>query len=70
MFIIKECPVCYETKNCKILNCKHHLCTICFEKWCEINHNCPICRSIVITSNYPDNLVRELYFLTGGKLVI
>ena len=65
-----ECPVCYETRCIKTLNCSHHICTSCFSKWCEVNHNCPLCRKTVVTSNYPDQLIKELYFLTGGKLVI
>ena len=65
-----QCPVCYETKNCKVLNCTHHLCESCFSKWCEVHYNCPLCRKTVVTSNHPDPLLRELFFLTGGKLKV
>ena len=65
-----ECPVCYETRHCKTLTCNHHICNSCFSKWCEKHHSCPMCRRTVITSSYPNSLIRELYFLTGGKLIV
>ena len=65
-----ECPICYENNKCIVLNCKHNICNNCYTKWCEKYHSCPMCRRVVITNKYPDPLIKEIYFLTGGKYSI
>ena len=43
-----ECPICMRPiiNKCS-LECGHHFCFSCIEKWCDEKNNCPICRSIV-----------------------
>lgn len=38
----KECPVCYESDELYILDCKHDICSKCVD---GCNKKCPVCRS-------------------------
>lgn len=44
---IKECFICFETKENIALSCNHSLCFDCYEKWAVENENrvCPMCRN-------------------------
>lgn len=61
-----ECSVCYEFTQEKIA-CGHSLCNLCHKNWLKNHETCPCCRKTI--ASYANNpLIRELYFLTGGKL--
>lgn len=37
-----KCPVCYEDKDLKYMNCSHYLCVGCYKKLHQ--KECPLCR--------------------------
>ena len=57
-----NCPICFieDTNNFILLNCKHPICTHCFQTW-HINNNkneCCICRKEI----FPTINIKNVYF--------
>jgi hypothetical protein len=63
-----ECIICYEELEVKS-SCNHGYCVRCYDTWFSKHSTCPYCRQKVI-SKYSSNLQKEIYALTGGKLII
>ena len=37
-----ECPICLETKTCRTLQCRHEVCTDCWNKWRNSTSTIPV----------------------------
>jgi hypothetical protein len=41
-----ECPICLDQiKYATVGSCMHHFCYLCLTKYCELNNQCPICKT-------------------------
>ena len=40
-----ECPICFNKKCLKSLDCNHNFCNNCLKKWTVTSPSCPICRA-------------------------
>lgn len=81
-----DCSICFEqykiNNSIKILNCGHHFCTSCIDKWIEHNYysnyynnkssSCPCCRQKILNNNIFNSGLTKLYFennYLGEKLL-
>lgn len=49
------CPICYdsfEEKGVCTTKCKHQFCTQCFITHCRRKNDCPLCRAVLLESDY------------------
>jgi len=46
-----ECPICLDKFSTQVLPCGHAYCESCLETWCLQEHNCPMCRIYVKSSD-------------------
>jgi len=60
-----ECPICLDKLASQVLPCGHAYCDGCLETWCLQEHNCPMCRIHVDSSDMQESW--QLYHSTIDK---
>jgi len=53
--LISECPICLDKLTSQVLPCGHAYCETCLESWCLQEHNCPMCRIRVNTTDVQES---------------
>lgn len=61
--LLSECPICLDKFTSQVLPCGHSYCESCLETWCCQEHNCPMCRISVKSSD-----VRESWQICEGMI--
>jgi len=61
--LVTECPICLDKLTSQVLPCGHAYCESCLETWCCQEHNCPMCRISVKSSD-----VRESWQICEGMI--
>jgi len=60
-----ECPICLDHLASQVLPCGHAYCNGCLGTWCLQEHNCPMCRIHVDSSDIQESW--QLYHSTIDK---
>ncbi|XP_029348132.1 E3 ubiquitin-protein ligase RNF8-like [Acyrthosiphon pisum] len=67
-----QCVICNElVYRPSTTNCAHTFCEGCLNSWLDRSNQCPICRSLVISTTYSfslDNYITNLCNLLGGTI--
>ena len=61
-----DCSICFEqykiNDSLKILNCGHHFCSSCIDKWNNHTNSCPYCRQKILDNVIIDSGLTKIYF--------